>query len=276
MDLAYFGHHKCASTSTEALCFDLCNKLGYFPVYKKTAFNPNLSEYLKKGKNFIISINSSYENIDRNHNFKGFHIIRDPRDICVSAYFSHLHSHKLEGFDGLAGHRKKLKKLDFNEGLLLDIEYTSFWLNHIKDWNYQDDRILEIKLEEIIASPHKTWLQIFSWLVVIDFRKQNDNRSHGKEAILFKLNHYFRIVGWPNVFLKKGLNEKTLLEISDKYSFKALSKGREVGQENIKSHYRKGQAGDWRNYFNEEHKTCFKDRYGDLLIQLGYEKDSNW
>jgi len=39
---------------------------------------------------------------------------------------------------------------------------------------------------------------------------------------------------------------------------------------------RKGITGEWRNYLAQEHITMIKERYGDLLIKLGYEKDNNW
>ncbi len=40
--------------------------------------------------------------------------------------------------------------------------------------------------------------------------------------------------------------------------------------------YRKGIVGDWRNHFSEDHRRVFKQVAGDLLIRLGYEKDTNW
>lgn len=40
--------------------------------------------------------------------------------------------------------------------------------------------------------------------------------------------------------------------------------------------FSKGKAGAWKEYFNEEHKELFKDVLGDVLIELGYEKDYNW
>jgi len=39
---------------------------------------------------------------------------------------------------------------------------------------------------------------------------------------------------------------------------------------------RKGIAGDWRNYLRGSLKEAFKERYGDLLVTTGYEKDLNW
>lgn len=40
--------------------------------------------------------------------------------------------------------------------------------------------------------------------------------------------------------------------------------------------FRKGQIGGWKEAFTEEHKRVFKERFGDLLIALGYEEDSSW
>ena len=40
--------------------------------------------------------------------------------------------------------------------------------------------------------------------------------------------------------------------------------------------FRSGKTGEWKKHFTEEHKKIFKEVAGDLLIKLGYEKDSNW
>jgi hypothetical protein len=55
--------------------------------------------------------------------------------------------------------------------------------------------------------------------------------------------------------------------------------GRERGQENYTldhGKHRKGIAGDWKNVFTERDKAVFKEAAGNLLIELGYEKDDNW
>jgi len=38
----------------------------------------------------------------------------------------------------------------------------------------------------------------------------------------------------------------------------------------------KGKVGVWKEYFNDMHKALIKQEIGDLLIQLGYEKDLDW
>lgn len=40
--------------------------------------------------------------------------------------------------------------------------------------------------------------------------------------------------------------------------------------------FRKGKPGNWREHFTEANKSLFKEKAGDLLIFLGYEKDNNW
>ncbi len=40
--------------------------------------------------------------------------------------------------------------------------------------------------------------------------------------------------------------------------------------------YRKGIVGDWRNHFTEDHRRIFKQVAGDILIRLGYERDTDW
>jgi hypothetical protein len=40
--------------------------------------------------------------------------------------------------------------------------------------------------------------------------------------------------------------------------------------------FRKGKTGDWRNHFTAANKRVFKEIAGELLIQLGYEADTDW
>jgi hypothetical protein len=47
-------------------------------------------------------------------------------------------------------------------------------------------------------------------------------------------------------------------------------------KEDLKSRTRKGQAGDWQNYFNDRLTRIFKEEAGEALIRAGYEKDLNW
>jgi hypothetical protein len=63
-------------------------------------------------------------------------------------------------------------------------------------------------------------------------------------------------------------SEKMISSIVEKNSI-----GRKRKEE---SFFRKGIAGDWKNYFDEEIKILFKKKIANLLIELGYESDTNW
>jgi sulfotransferase 6B1 len=40
--------------------------------------------------------------------------------------------------------------------------------------------------------------------------------------------------------------------------------------------FRKGQPGNWKEYFTPANKVLFKEMAGDLLTQLGYERNQDW
>ena len=68
----------------------------------------------------------------------------------------------------------------------------------------------------------------------------------------------------------KDLEEKIL-----RVRFKQIT-GRERGKEDVRNHFRKGIAGDWKNHFTPRIKERFKDLYGEKLIRAGYEKNNDW
>jgi hypothetical protein len=40
--------------------------------------------------------------------------------------------------------------------------------------------------------------------------------------------------------------------------------------------FRSGEKSGWRKAFTPEHRRLFREVAGDLLIELGYEKDHSW
>ncbi len=77
-------------------------------------------------------------------------------------------------------------------------------------------------------------------------------------------------------FLGVDTDETLVEHCVSQASFEKLSKGRERGEEDPSSFYRKGIAGDWKNHFTEEDRRVFKEEAGELLIRLGYEEDLDW
>lgn len=44
----------------------------------------------------------------------------------------------------------------------------------------------------------------------------------------------------------------------------------------VETTFRKGRIGSWKEEFTERHAVSFKKRFNQLLIDLGYEENSNW
>jgi len=263
------------------MCYEICNLIGLRPIEKKIAFEKNpqkINNIIKSA--FLISQTSTQEKVNElGTNFKGFHVIRDPRDICVSGYYSHLKTHFVKGWPDLAQYRKELQTLSKKDGLLKEFEYSDFWLQHIATWDYNQENIMEIKMENLTECPFEEWARICSFLGILDNTTTIDSKvgvSYKTKTLVNRALKY-KSNSERLRFNKSGINLAALKQLTEhKYSFGNLSNGRKTGEENTNSHYRKGKRGDWINHFEKEHKDYFKERYGDLLIKLGYEQNYDW
>jgi hypothetical protein len=251
--LAYFGHHKAASDWIHNIARDACQEMGlnYVYIHNARQFDHDLGSFVRREKiDFLTYANADLSEVkDCLNCIRGFHVVRDPRDITVSAYFSHLYSHSADDFPRLVGHREKLRQSTKEQGLLLELEFEKPNFDKMNSWDYALPNVLELKMEQIIREPGEHFRRIFAFLGVLD----------GDGG------------GLPRKFTAKDL-----AAILDRYDFAKQSGGRKPGQEDPKSHYRKGVPGDWKNHFTEEHKTSFKQNFNDLLVKLGYEQSDNW
>ena len=77
-------------------------------------------------------------------------------------------------------------------------------------------------------------------------------------------------------FLGADAGEETVDRCVNEASFERWAEGRRRGQEDSTAFLRKGVEGDWRNVFTGRDREIFKEEAGDLLVELGYERDHNW
>ena len=231
------------------------------------------------GREFVVVRNAKPGDLDRiNIPFRGFHMIRDPRDIVVSAYFSHKHSHKvLDIWPELDEIREKLQKMPQSEGLLWEFDYLEPLIREIESWDYDRENIMELKMEEVITDTYQSMLRVFKFLGLL-----NSGNFSDKEKFPFMLRASLNKAAKLKKFIPTGLRRpvakipaERLLGINYQYRFEKLA-GRKKGEENKKEHYRKGVAGDWKNYFDARMTREFKDRFGAGLVKLGYETDLDW
>ena len=168
-----------------------------------------------------------------------FFILRDMRDTLISAYFSLKISHPQFKVDAVNVLRDRLQELDEEEGLMLTLD----------EW------------VPLNAQIQRSWIDSGEPFIRYEDLLEDD------EGIL------------EDVLINRcelGITPSALEEAIEKESFERLSGGRKRGEEDVSAHYRKGVAGDWRNYFTEPVKDRFKESYGDLLIAAGYESGDDW
>lgn len=253
---AYFGHHKCATNWVANVMEATCDALSLTHVRfnnwlvferpeipQSKLFARDFAAAARDLKVDFVSFTDAepeypgLPGIDR-----GFHVIRDPRDMVVSAYFNHLHGHTVENLPGLAEHRQQLLRVSKIDGLIEVIRFLKPVLDDLRNWNYGNGSVLEVRYEDMVADSKVSFSKIVDHL------------------------------GWRSHELSMPALENALAA----NSFSCLSGGRGQGEEDLRSHYRRGVPGDWRNHFTPEVVRFFKECYNGLLVQLGYEQSLNW
>ncbi len=184
----------------------------------------------------------NYRAIPKPERHKAFFIMRDPRDLVVSWYFSMKRSHALMGT--VPQIRETLNAMPLDEGILYSIGYLEDegTFAALRSWvgaPEADPRVLLLRFEDLTSADN---FQAFKRLF-----DHCDIRTP----------------------------ESTLRQMLHDHRFETLS-GRTQGKEDPSSHYRKGAPGDWKNYFDDDILAKFKAVTGDLVTYLGYEQGHDW
>ncbi len=154
--------------------------------------------------------------------------------------------------------------------MLLALSLSEVYLQALAEWDYGQPNVAEMRYEDMIVDP----LAFFSAAFTSAGISVVDNSRTAKWAIGLNQLAYRR---WRRPLVRiKVLPQSTLRQVLDANSFERRANGRKPGEEAPGHKYRKGVAGDWRNYFTPRVADAFRAQYGDLLMQLGYEQDKNW
>lgn len=110
------------------------------------------------------------------------------------------------------------------------------YITRARAWgNANPDRYLELQYERVLESPIEHAQRIFS-------------------------------------FLRVDTGDATIAHAVERTSFKSLSGGRERGETDNASHFRKGTAGGWQDDLDAQSVAIFEEIGGDLLDELGYQR----
>ena len=186
----------------------------------------------------IYSDLASYQASAKPGDYRGFFVVRDPRDVVVSWYFSARYSHRPMG--RVLETRQVLGDLPLEDGL----KYAIDWLN-------------DFGLFEAVGSWFAPGALTEKERV---FRYEDLNGPDGVETFRGLFAHC-------DIRLPDRVLEKLVAD----HSFENLSGGRSKGEENKADHLRKGVAGDWKNHFTPDVVEHFEKVTGNLIELAGYE-----
>jgi len=258
--IIHFGYHKCMTYFFEQVFKCISTKMEWdFKNFQAFEGDQLFQHANDTSKNQMLQINTIFSDISAlPKHFTGTHIIRDPRDLLVSGYNYHkwstdswivepipdkmrkylkIDAFKIEKDTTGYTYQELINNVDKEMGLMIELNWRKFSFSHMLKWNYHHPNIKEIRYEEIFVNELQMFNKIFK--------------------------HYD--------FIDKQI--ETGLECVQKYTFDAKKKRGKVGAE---KHGSKGVSGQWEEHFFPELKSIFKERYQDLLVKLGYEKDDNW
>ena len=169
-------------------------------------------------------------------NKRVFVVIRDLRDTLISWYFSMKVSHRLN-VKGVTPIREQLVEREIEDGLKFLIKEKLVAIARIQR-TWIESNIPIFRYEDLLTDELATFKKIFAHCEI-------------------------------------DLPDDEIEALVQKHSFERKS-GRKPGEEDIKSHYRKAIVGDWKNHFTDSITHLFKEKFGLVLINTGYEDDFSW
>jgi len=180
----------------------------------------------------------TYLTIPKPSTYRTFFVVRDPRDIIISWYFSARYSHKLIG--PIPAMRQDLQSMNRQCGI-------KYIIDRLEEWDSFD-----AQRSWMTPSCDSENIRIFRYEDMVD--------------------DTFNFLRTLFNFLNISLPNSAFVDLYERYTFENMSGGRNRGVEDQRAQYRKGISGDWQNYFDASLHQYLRDKTGDLLEVLGYDE----
>ena len=232
-------------------------------------FNKNLAQiYLPDKPDKLIYGTKCYADLEKFFeaypNAKVVSIFRDGRDVAVSKRF---HLYRMGAY--YLGDEKSMilnlvHQSKFGRRISKYLSRKTTLINRSSFYSFREGRRLfsNEALKKIIGDWRNVAEYILSW-----------QRERPSQFFIIRYEDLksdpISVVASIFQFLGIPTSTEQIMNIVDRNNFTKKKKG-----EN--SFFRKGVAGDWKNFFTPKDIAITKRLTKDVLIQLGYEKDQSW
>ncbi len=238
----YFGYHRSGSTWLCRILEQASATLGLrFGIVHDARLVGDLGAHVRNERLDVLAFtNTDPAAIATLPPFRGIRVVRDPRDVIVSAYFAHLRSHPTEGLPWLVEHRAQLQELGRDDGLMDEIRCRGLQFEQMLGWTERAD-VTELCFEDLISQPG----------AVVEALQSLD------------------LVG--RSLLRRRLSKEDAAALVHRNRFQLLAGGRLAGTEDVAHHYRRGLPGDWRNHLTPAHIARIEATWPELLPRYAHE-----
>ncbi len=183
-----------------------------------------------------------HSGILRREDVRILHLIRDPRDVLISAMHYHKTSdeawlHKTMPANDDVDYQRKLNSLPTKfEQYIFELEHsTNSTIEDMLDWQYGRSNCMDVRYEDLFQDR-----DMALWSSIVDFLGFDAGEKEFSKETFWKMSLFGEA---------PGANRR---------------------------HARSGEVQQWRNEFSPQLAEAFVDRFPDALQVLGYETDDQW
>lgn len=270
--VAFCSHHKCATKWFLRYFRFGCKRLGWKVGNvdnQSRRFEGDARSFCKSNKiDFLFYSNAVYRDVAELE-IPVVHLVRDPRDILVSGYFSHRDSHETDNWPELVDYRKRLRACNETEGLSLELDFSEQFLRPMEGWPLDRGSVATFFYEDFSSHPFDTTLAMLQHLNLVADRGDcaSPSLSSLNGALSYALERT-RIAAASPIRRKRISAQEWLGEAYD-IRFTRL-KAKAVATGGPQGHYRKGGHGQWKSNLHGGILEAFEARYGHLVEHYGY------